>query len=618
MLTERLLVVLLSFLAMTVPVAGIAQTATDSPDATVRIISQDGNVLQRIELSDPDAITRIREVLQAQSVDPDKKLICVRIRSGASPDGNTDVNRAVSDQRADDTRIYLLSALPELAGIPFIVTSAGEDYDSLRALLEGSDIPGADRAVEIIRTLPLWIKNHDGVIIDGRKKQLKDLRGGETWTAMSEQLFPLLRHTRVDFLIGEDLPVQPEQEENKPANDGTQIAKNVQIFFPVSDITIHPEFRSNAEALQQLSSLMENRQYTDGDIIQVVGMASPEGPERFNEYLARGRAEAIRKLIAKNWPEFADAVSVTTETEAWTDFRAAVQADAQIAGSESDKILSIIDSDASMDAKEAALRKEKSWQRYYRSLFPSYRTASVTTDFVSDRFRFSASEMLPSGLGWERAGKASPLHADQLTARSLTAQHGLQKRTILALKTNLLFDAATMLNYAVEIPLGQRASLVWEHYTPWWVLNNNRICIQYVTLGGEARWWFAPEPRVATARRAQRDRLIGHYLGAYGFWGKVDLQWDRLGCYQCENLWSAGITYGYVFPISRHLNLELSASFGYACIPYQHYIPSDDWQTLWRDTEGSGHTHYFGPTKVQISLVWPLQITTRAKEGARR
>lgn len=625
MVTTRIITLL--FATLTISLTGMAQPIVpDTPDATVRFVSQDGDVLQRFEFNDGASFARVREALQAQLSDPANKLVCVRIRSAASPDGNTDTNRARSDQRADDTRLYLTSALPELNGAPFIVTSAGEDYESLRALLEQSDIPGADRAAEIIRTVPLWVADANGNVVDGRKKQLMDLRGGETWNAMRQTLFPQLQRTRIDFLLGDgstDKPAEDGQTQaaaQNPAEDVQNPVSDIKIYFPVGDATLRENFRTNAAALAQLQRLMDNRSYVDGDLIHVVGLASPEGSERLNETLARRRAESIRKYITSRWPAFANAVSVTVEGEAWADFRAAVQSDTQLSENESLRMLDIIDSDTTPDAKEAALRKFSPWQRYYRSLFPDYRAASILPDFVSERFRISDSELLPAGLGLDLAAPAITLRPDQLTVPQLTAQkrYGEQKRTILAVKTNLLYDAATMLNYAIELPLGDRFSLVWEHYSPWWVLNNNRICVQYLTLGGEARWWFARKPRAATAKRAQRDRLVGHYLGAYGFWGKTDLQWDRIGCYQCENVWSAGLTYGYVFPISRHLNLELSASIGYASIPYQRYIPSDDWQTLWRDPDGAGVTYYFGPTKIQVGLVWPIQITTRAREGARR
>ena len=608
-------------LLMTVSLTAIAQTIPGTPDATVRFVSRNGDVLQRFEISDDASFLRVHECLQTMTADPENQLVCVRIRSAASPDGNTDGNRARSDQRADDTRLYLLSAMPELERVPFVVTSAGEDYEALCALLEQSDIPGADRAAEIIRTVPIWITDASGVVVDGRKKQLMDLRGGQTWNAMRETIFPQLQRTRVEFLFGGDSPITSANDGagTSATDDEETPAGAIRIYFRVSDTTIRPEFRNNAASLEQLRSMMDNRRYVTGDIIRVVGMASPEGSERLNNTLARRRAESLRKYIAAHWPEFADAVSVTVEGEAWEDFRAAVQADTKLSEADSRRALDIIDSTISVDDKEAALRKLTSWQRYYRSLYPDFRAASIETDFISDRFRLRDSELFIPGLSLELDAPAIELRPDRLTVPTLTQKrYGQQKRTILAVKTNLLYDAVTMLNYAIEIPIGDRFSLAWEHYFPWWVMRGNRTCIQYLTLGGEARWWFLPRPRPATEKRAQRDRLVGHFLGVYGLWGKTDLQWDRIGCYQCENIWSVGLTYGYAFPISRHLNLELSASFGYASIPYQRYIPSDDWQILWRDTEGSGITYYFGPTKLQVSLVWPIQITTRAREGARR
>ena len=59
--------------------------------------------------------------------------------------------------------------------------------------------------------------------------------------------------------------------------------------------------------------------------------------------------------------------------------------------------------------------------------------------------------------------------------------------------------------------------------------------------------------------------------------------------------------------------MEFSISAGYAQIPYQHYIPSEDWQFLWRDPENTGVLHYFGPTNVAVSFVRPIVIRYRKK-----
>ena len=63
--------------------------------------------------------------------------------------------------------------------------------------------------------------------------------------------------------------------------------------------------------------------------------------------------------------------------------------------------------------------------------------------------------------------------------------------------------------------------------------------------------------------------------------------------------------------------MEFSISAGYARIPYQHYIPTDDYSILLKDNDLAGTLHYFGPTKAEISLVIPIRATYYRKGGAR-
>ena len=74
--------------------------------------------------------------------------------------------------------------------------------------------------------------------------------------------------------------------------------------------------------------------------------------------------------------------------------------------------------------------------------------------------------------------------------------------------------------------------------------------------------------------------------------------------------------YGYSMPIAKRLNLEFTIAVGYASIPYQHYIPSTDWQTLYKDLDKQGTWHYFGPTRAEVSLVLPIWGNKR-KGGSR-
>lgn len=362
----------------------------------------------------------------------------------------------------------------------------------------------------------------------------------------------------------------------------------VKVLYPVNEIIVLRGFADNAEALARLDRVLEVTPPGDIRVLVITSAASPEGPLKRNLWLSRERGESLRQYILARRPDLAPVIEVRSVGEAWEELRA-------------------LDSTVPQVNDERLLRAFPRFQLLLEEFLPGLRYARV--DFAPRVYAIPswADEAFLASVPQYTVGvpvfKARPA--------------GPQKRTVVAVKTNLLFDAASMLNYAIEIPLGDRFSLCWEHYFPWWVLRNNRVCIQYLTLGGEARWWFAPKPVQESSRLLQRDRLVGHYLGVYGFLGKTDLQWDLIGCYQCDGIWSAGFTYGYSFPLTRHLNMELSASVGYARISYAHYNPSTDWQTLWRDYDDTGITHYFGPTKLQVSLVWPIQSTC-VREGAVR
>jgi len=183
----------------------------------------------------------------------------------------------------------------------------------------------------------------------------------------------------------------------------------------------------------------------------------------------------------------------------------------------------------------------------------------------------------------------------------------------IAAKTNVLYDVATALNFAVEFPLGDSFSLQYEQIFPWWNAGpyGNKYSMQVLSFDGEARWWFAHRvPRTLnmdnSGARRQRSRLLGHYLGLYAHTGKFDIQAGRkFGCYQ-NYFKGAGLSYGYSLPLGRRANMELALSFGYMAIDYQHYIPSSDWSVLLKDNDKAGTKHYFGPTKAKISVVFPI------------
>ena len=183
-----------------------------------------------------------------------------------------------------------------------------------------------------------------------------------------------------------------------------------------------------------------------------------------------------------------------------------------------------------------------------------------------------------------------------------------RRRALLALKTNLLFDAALMPNVEIEVPVGKRWSVNGEYAFPWWQFDRGKYCMQVLMGGLEGRYWLG-------SRKSREDRevLTGHFLGLYAGGGKYDLQWGEKG-YQGEFFIAAGVSYGWATRIARHLHLEFNIGIGLLRTDYRHYHARDNYQTLlWQE---NGKYTWFGPTKAKISLVWLLN--RRVKKGGSR
>ena len=179
--------------------------------------------------------------------------------------------------------------------------------------------------------------------------------------------------------------------------------------------------------------------------------------------------------------------------------------------------------------------------------------------------------------------------------------------TVVAVKTNLLYDAVTALNFEVEVPIADRWSVMVEDVFPWWE-TGNKYCFQLWEIGAEARFWFKPWKTIGT------EKLRGFFVGPYVMSGKYDFQFDKSINYQGE-FWSAGVSAGYSMPIGKRkkANLEFSLSMGYMRSPYRHYIPTDDYSKLIHDPalDGTFYNYFLYPTKAKVSLVIPINVPTK-------
>ena len=182
-----------------------------------------------------------------------------------------------------------------------------------------------------------------------------------------------------------------------------------------------------------------------------------------------------------------------------------------------------------------------------------------------------------------------------------------KERPLMALKTNLLFDAATILNIEVEVPINERWSVAGEWIFPWWSFggsskaqkNDERSTLQILNLNLEGKYWLGD--------RSSKAKMTGWFAGAYVGAGLYDLEYKSDG-FQGEFFIMGGLSGGYAHTVNKSgsLRMEYSIGLGYMQTDYRKYDShyAEDFGEWHKMQRSSGMQAWFGPTKAKVSLVW--------------
>lgn len=164
----------------------------------------------------------------------------------------------------------------------------------------------------------------------------------------------------------------------------------------------------------------------------------------------------------------------------------------------------------------------------------------------------------------------------------------------MAAKTNMLYDLAIVPNIGLEFYLGKNFSVVGNWMYSWW--KSDPKAWYWRTYGGDLafRYWFG--------KAAEEKPLTGHHVGLYGQIVTYDFETGGRGYLGDRWSYGGGVEYGYSLPIAKRLNIDFNLGVGYLGGEYKEYLPIDG-HYVWQATK---HRHWFGPTKLEISLTWLL------------
>lgn len=366
----------------------------------------------------------------------------------------------------------------------------------------------------------------------------------------------------------------------------------IEVHFRLDKHYLDLKYMGNDVSLRNFAHKIDSIGLQRIDSVVIVSQSSPEGVYEHNLWLSDNRAKTMRKYIESNHPELKEKLFVHPDGESWEQLRELVVKDTKLKDATKEKVLAVIDADINIGTKKWRMKQLPVYRYLLMTYYPRIRNSMFCILY------FNEIPIPPPAPEPEPEPEPVPVWT-KIPVPSASAE-----TYTFAVKTNLLYDLATALNFELEFPIGKKWSVMVEDVFPWWH-GGNKWAFQMWEIGIEGRYWFK--------RTDAREVLTGQFIAPYVMSSKYDFQWKRDINYQGE-YWSAGLTYGYAMPISKLFNLEFSASFGYLSTAYRHYQPSEGYGELVKDPYKQGRLGYIGPTKLKVSLVLPINLPLKKRE----
>ena len=191
-----------------------------------------------------DNAERLSEVvsfLESVKKDSTLELVGVSFCGSASPEGGFAVNRRLAEQRREALESYVRGRV----SIPDGIISRPEGFiawERLAELVEVSDMPHKQEAVDVLRNVPEFTYNNKGVLVDSRKKHLMELQYGRTWHYMYKHFFDQIRNASVILVTVRQKPVVEEPVETEDETPAAPLPADTTVVAE-TPVTVSPEIR---------------------------------------------------------------------------------------------------------------------------------------------------------------------------------------------------------------------------------------------------------------------------------------------------------------------------------------------------------------------------------------
>ena len=351
----------------------------------------------------------------------------------------------------------------------------------------------------------------------------------------------------------------------------------VELHYPAARSVFLPDFRNNRGAIDSLGKALRHGSPLR---IDIMSSSSPEGNAKFNQRLSELRTATAIKVLTSIPGMETDSLTSYSIGADWTGFTP----------------------DMEKITRQHRLRRLNGgsiWRHLKDSVFPDLRVSRITL------ITRGPLTLLAEGTDDYYATTATIPAADlHLAYVNVNPEWSSQKKwkpchhnIIGALRSNLLFDLASVPNIGIELALPRGWTIGLNGMYAWW--------------GGSrhARYWRLEGGELTARRYFGRCSLSGWHAGLYVQILRYDICINGTGylsgysgsTFFQQPTYGGGIEAGYAFRLSDRLNLDLTAGAGVLTGQYQTYSASPGHHSVWQSTR---NRRYLGPSKAEISLVW--------------
>lgn len=653
-------VLLVLVLSILFPIVSHAQVDREETRSVLVHFRQGAVTLDENYMDNKATLTEFAKVVKAYYSDTTAHFRQIRVVSSASPEGGKALNARLAKQRAEAITNWISREIS--ANLDYAVESTGIDWELLIKLIEErEEVPYRDEVLDVLHNVPAIVVE-GGKEVEKRYDALRALRGGVSYRWIYANLFPQMRYasarcefwweTIPELLITSGSPVRYAAE---GATGVIAFDKNVvdnvvptvrskdgwvdELIPTGKDITFTVAPNPTAEQ-RSTTIVIECYNKTYEVVVEQYGV---EPELTLSKCSASHPCEGATETIpfAKNVVD--DVLPVATTAADWIESIAVSEEGitytvAENPTTEPRKATILVDcygKTQELVVEQSGVAPAITLSKYSEE-YPSEATTD-TIGYTRNDEDDDTKPVVTSDAKWIDSfvvaddsftyNVAENKSTDARTATILVdcyddvqevvvAQAAAPCRPFyMAIKNNMLYDLAAVPNLGAEFYLGKKFSIAANYMHAWWKKEEKSFYWRYYGADASIRWWFGKPSRIKP--------LQGHHLGVNYQILTYDFQLGKTGIMAGmpgDNLAAranhiVALEYGYSLPVAKRLNLDFSIAGGYHWGLFEEYETVDG-HPVWQATK---RRQYFGPTKVEISLVWLIGCDNYNKDkGGKR